>query len=290
MLASVARSRLLPWALRRKAIARMMHLASERNLEERWSVIDHCRGLRPLKHGLGDIGPIWQFWAQGSDNAPPLVKNCLRSVELSARERKRILLTQDNIADYLDISGDVMDRIPFWGWTKFSNLLRLMLLEKYGGTWIDATVLVDKEIPAWIESRDFFVYRWPNNPRILATWFMHASAGHPLIAAINTAYQDYWRNTQVQLDYFMFHFLIEAVVLSRAELSRVWKDVPFHDAIIPHELQSRLTEPFNEEEYRAVLARSGVQKLTYKIDGIRDDVPTFLSVLSSELPDYSESF
>ncbi|KAA3507678.1 capsular polysaccharide synthesis protein [Agrobacterium rosae] len=282
VLALIAQSRLLPWQIRRKAIASMMSFASDCNLEERRSVIDHCKSFGPSQNKSGEIGPIWQFWAQGAENAPPLVKTCLRSVESSAGNRKRILLTNDNIADYLDIPGDLMDRIPFWGLTKFSNLLRLMLLEKYGGTWIDATVLIDKAIPTWIENRSLFFYRWPNNPRILATWFMHAFSGHPLIGAISTAYQDYWRNTQVQLDYFMFHYLIEAVVLSRADLSHAFKDVPFHDAMIPHELQWRLAWPFNKEEYQAILSTSPIQKLTYKIDGVRKDVPTYLSVLTSE--------
>ncbi|SCB16463.1 capsular polysaccharide synthesis protein [Rhizobium hainanense] len=281
----VAVAPFLPWDLRRKAIASHMKTASAQHLEARYAAIDYCMAVERPPQRQGQLGPIWQFWAQGVEKAPPLVQTCLRSVEMNACGRKRIVLTTDTVGDYLDLPGRVMDRIPFWGWTKFSNLLRLMLLARHGGTWIDATVLIDRAIPTWIEERDFFVFRWPYDPRILATWFMHARSETPLVVAINAAYQDYWLRAEKPGDYFMFHYLFEAVVLSQLRLSKLWKDVPFHSAATPHELQALLGHPFEYDLYRSILDRSWIQKLTHKFETtMPSSAPTFISRLSEGLP------
>jgi hypothetical protein len=260
-----------------------MRANSTQNLAARYSAISHCRSLRLVPRHDGELGPIWQFWAQGADKAPPIVRTCLHSVEMNVGERRRILLTAETVGDYLAIPGCFMDRIPFWGWTKFSNLVRLMLLEQYGGTWIDATVLIDRTIPQWIEDRDFFVFRWPHDPRILATWFMHSKSGHPLTVAISSAYQDYWLRTETPGDYFMFHYLFEALVLAHYRLRKMWEDVPFHSAAIPHELEALLAQPFDHGVYRQVLDRSWIQKLTHKSEA-PGDVSTFISRLSDATP------
>ncbi len=38
----------------------------------------------------------------------------------------------------------------------YSDLLRLSLLEHYGGTWLDATVLLTDSIPNYVQESDFF--------------------------------------------------------------------------------------------------------------------------------------
>ncbi|OCP34402.1 hypothetical protein BC360_30260 [Ensifer sp. LC163] len=290
--AHVAVAPFLPWSLRRRAIALQMRTNSTQHLAARYAAIDHCKSVEKPPLRQGQLGPIWQFWAQGAEKAPPIVQTCLSSVEMNAGGRKRIVLTAETVGDYLDIPGRVMDRIPFWGWTKFSNLARLMLLERYGGTWIDATVLIDRAIPQWIEESEFFVFRWPYDPRILANWFIHARSETPLTVAISAAYQDYWLHAEKPGDYFMFHYLFEAVVLAQHRLSKLWKDVPFHSAATPHELQALLSQPFDSGTYRKTLDRSWIQKLTYKTEVEAPcDVPTFISRLSEGLPsqDHPES-
>ncbi|OCP02791.1 MULTISPECIES: capsular polysaccharide synthesis protein [unclassified Ensifer] len=281
----IAAAPYLPWKLRRGAIALQMRTNSTQHLAARYAAIDHCKGVKSPPLRKGQLGPIWQFWAQGAETAPPIVQTCLRSVEMNSAGRKRIVLTAETVGDYLDIPGSLMDRIPFWGWTKFSNLVRLMLLERHGGTWIDATVLIDRAIPHWIEERDFFVFRWPYDPRILANWFMHAKSEAPLTVAISAAYQNYWLRAEKPGDYFMFHYLFESVVLAQHRLAKLWNDVPFHNAAIPHEMQALLGYPFEYDLYRSVLARSWIQKLTYKPGAeVPCDGPTFISRLSEGIP------
>lgn len=275
----------LPWDLRRLVIAKKLRANSPLQLNERHAAIRYGRNIQVSPTNEDQLGPIWQFWAQGSSDLPPIVQTCLQSVERNSGGRQRIMLSAESVHEYLQIPDSIMDRIPFWGWTKFSNLVRVMLLAQYGGTWIDATVLIEHPIPDWIEQRNFFVFRWPNDPRILATWFIHARARNPLMTAMCAAYQDYWLRAEVPGDYFMFHYIFEVIILANSSLHKLWTDVPVHDAATPHELQSILSQPFNHDMYRTLMERSWIQKLTYKFDSEPClDTPTFGFKLSVGVP------
>ncbi len=272
----------LPWTARQAAIALCMQLDCGSGLSARLGAINYARGGDNGGSIDGQTGPVWQYWGQGVEHAPPLVRNCLASVEQNAAGRERILLSDKTLAHYLDVPGALMDRRDFWGWTKFSNLLRLMLLEKHGGTWVDATVLFGQPMPQWITASEFFVYQWDHDPRIVATWFIHSKSGHPLICAIRAAYQEYFLRARTPGDYFMFHHIIEALVLAHANIENKWSQVPFEPAQTPHELQWLLAEPFVDEVLREVMQRSWIQKLTYKIGSGVEMRGTFLAALCRE--------
>lgn len=277
----LAQAQFLPWPLRRAAIARRMRIDSPVTLEARLEAINYVRQSRNASTVTGNTGPVWQFWDQAEDLAPPVVRNCLRSVERNLDGRARILLNARTVANHVDFSGAVMDRLDFWGWTKFSNLLRLKLLENHGGTWVDATVFFARAIPDQIAERDFFAFQWDHDPRIVATWFMHSRAHYPLITAISAAYEEYWLNAKVPGDYFMFHHIFEALVISDARLAALWRRMPKMPAAVPHELQWMLHLPFDETAFRSTLDRSWIQKLTYKLDEtVAGDPASFLGYLS----------
>lgn len=85
---------------------------------------------------------IWVCWLQGMESAPVLVKVCFRSLLHHLKDRELILLTEENIAQYVTLPDDIEKKrrdgiIPM---AHYTDMLRLELLIKYGGTWIDATV------------------------------------------------------------------------------------------------------------------------------------------------------
>ena len=44
--------------------------------------------------------------------------------------------------------------------THFSDLIRLNLLNQYGGTWIDSTCLQTEKIPDYIKNSNLFLYKF----------------------------------------------------------------------------------------------------------------------------------
>ena len=91
---------------------------------------------------------VWICWFQGMENAPEVVKRCYASIKDNITDREVILLTENNYREYICFPQEIQAKIDS-GIIKgahMSDLLRLELLQQYGGTWIDATVFCSSKI------------------------------------------------------------------------------------------------------------------------------------------------
>ena len=104
---------------------------------------------RKLEHEHPKI--IWWCWLQGKDQAPPLVQACYASLHRNFVQELNGLsygyeireIDAENWKKYVELPDYIIKRlekkqIPP---ALFTDLLRLQLLIKYGGTWIDSTLL-----------------------------------------------------------------------------------------------------------------------------------------------------
>jgi len=85
---------------------------------------------------------IFCFWDKGYDLIPDIGKICIHSWIKHNPEYNIILLNRKNVYNYLD--KNILDFI----WTKNqiqtqSDLIRINLLSKHGGIWIDMTLFVN---------------------------------------------------------------------------------------------------------------------------------------------------
>ena len=85
---------------------------------------------------------IWTCWLQGEEDPsmPPLNRKCLDRLKELNPPGSVVILTSDNIEDYAPEYNEIICNSPRHGPAAKSDMLRLILLEKYGGTWIDASV------------------------------------------------------------------------------------------------------------------------------------------------------
>ena len=94
-----------------------------------------------LEHHRSRI--VWFCWLQGLDNAPAIVKACYNSLRTHLSDREIKMIDNGNWQEYVELLEYVIAKwhkkqIPS---AQFSDLIRVQLLIKYGGTWIDSTVL-----------------------------------------------------------------------------------------------------------------------------------------------------
>lgn len=112
---------------------------------------------------------IWVCWLQGEDSMPELVKLCIRSLKKNAPEGAQVvLLTGENIGQYADFPDYVYRNLKSGRLTltHFSDLLRMQLLSKYGGLWVDSTVFVSDRIPeAYLEAELYSIQMWDKENR-----------------------------------------------------------------------------------------------------------------------------
>lgn len=271
----MARWRGLPHRTRADAASREMKSRSGAFLEPRLSLIDLAlEAPRPPQPSAeGHAGHIWQYWDRGLQHAPAVVKMALGSVQRHAWAPVR-LVTDTTIADYVTLPDVVLAKRHLMTPTHFSDVLRLHLLAAHGGCWLDATVMLTGPRPRVITSAPFFAFTRPEDPFLLSSWYLQAAAGEPLVRAWRDALVRYWEQHDTLVDYFLCHFLFEAMVTCQGWARRRWMATPVVSFEGPHRLQSMLPMPYVREEVAPVLQQEWLHKLTYKMDLPSDSAGT----------------
>ena len=221
---------------------------------------------------------IWQYWATGFEDVPPVVRECLQSVDQFASDYQIVRLTDETVAAYLDIPAFLQEKRATMSAAHFSDILRLMLLRTYGGIWVDATILLTKPIPSDIADSDFFMFRrdpaepdyryWRNVYAYYFGWvkgfrvnvlnsFIVAKKGNRLVSDLCDLLLLWWKDHDEVPDYFFFQILFD-VFVDKAEF-------PLVSDTLPHYLQQALHDPdFHIMLPDEIKQKWAVHKLTYK--------------------------
>lgn len=231
---------------------------------------------------------VWQLWFQGEEQAPELIRKCLNSVRQHTTGRPYVLLTQENLSEYLDIPDFIMQKYEagIIGAAHFSDVVRLLLLAQYGGTWIDATVLLTAPIPQHIEKAPFFVFKstdfclYPNLPKSTATlrellpqsnpyiccsnWFIHAEKSNPIVNITLASLLEHWKKENKAINYFVMHLLITLAVLTDDTCRRIFSEMPSIANHCPHILQNLLDYDYQSHIFDEICTLSFAHKLTHR--------------------------
>ena len=212
---------------------------------------------------------VWVCWFQGMEKAPALVQKCYQSLQDNLTDREIILLTLDNYKDYVNLPDHIQKKadagiIPP---AQFSDLLRLELLIRHGGTWIDATVFCSGgNIPNCMLDSELFSFQTlkpglDGHPTSLSNWFISAYTNHPLLLLTQHLLYAYWARNNKMVDYFIFHDFFQ---IATEALPQEWsKVIPFCNST-PHILLLRLFDTYDEATWAAIRAQTPFHKLTYK--------------------------
>ena len=231
-----------------------------------------------VKKDFGTDKIIWQYWAQGYDDLPNVVRTCLESVDKYASDYSIVRLTDDNLSEYLDLPEFVQQKRHVFSRAFFSDLLRLMLLKTYGGIWMDATIFLSGTIPQEYTQYDFFVFRrdpedpdykyWRNTYAYYFGWaegfrvnmlssFMAAKKEGRTISELCDLMLLWWRDYSYLPDYFFLMILFDVYDGK--------KDFPLVSDTPPHYLQQSINDPyFSIMHQEDILRQFPIHKLTYK--------------------------
>ncbi len=219
---------------------------------------------QPMVHS----NKVWVCWFQGMEQAPPVVQRCFRSLQ-QLPDREIIVLTEENYTDYVTFPPFILEKVRkgIIGPAHFSDLLRLELLIRHGGTWIDATVFCSGgEIPSYMLDSELFLFQTlkpglDGHATCISNWFMTAHTNHPLLQLTLALLYRYWEQYNGLVDYFIFHQFFQ---LATEAYPQAWEQViPFSSAL-PHILLLRLFAPYEEESWQAIRDMTPFHKLTYK--------------------------
>lgn len=167
---------------------------------------------------------IWFVWLQGLDHAPNLVHRCLQSWTEKNPSWTLTVLDYQNLGVYLDLPAIVdVDRADI-SIQKIANLIRINLLQKFGGVWVDATCYccsaLDEWLPRYAEA-GFFVLQSPRADRILSNWFMVSACPHYLTRQVCQEMNRFWQKHHFSNQNNRFGRLVLA--LGRRRLKKTWR-------------------------------------------------------------------
>lgn len=233
-------------------------------------LLENCR--KNPQSGKVNSGPIWVFWWQGEDKMPELVRFCYESLKRNApTNRPLVFVHQDNYREYTDIPEYIIEKLKngYMNLTHFSDIVRMSLLAKHGGLWVDCTVYVNGPIPDSIFEHSYFSGREPFMPYGVkqmdyTLYLIGASAGAPWVVYARDVLYEYWKNSWELIDYFLISLILEMPLDSVPELK---KEVLEGVLDMPHAntLQDNRDEPCSFEQYENIMRNGLFFKLSYKL-------------------------
>ena len=213
---------------------------------------------------------VFVCWLQGEENAPPLVKKCIATIKDQFKDKKVVIITSDNLSEYTNFPEHILTK-----WkngiitnTHFSDLLRVELLSKYGGLWLDATVYCTGNLDKYVDKNtELFVFRNDhrrNAAECLSSWLIYAKPNHPIIVNTKNMLYKYWEKNNKLKDYFLFHVMF---TICAYNLEEEWNKVEFHTNINPHVLWFHyFFKPYNKRGLEKIKEVSNFHKLSYKFN------------------------
>lgn len=222
------------------------------------------------KHEYSNI--IWWCWLQGEENAPKLCQACLASLKRVMPDREIKIITNKNIYNYVDFPDFIKEkyRKGIISNAHFSDLLRLELLIKYGGMWIDATVFCTGR-PDYALNTPLFMFKTNerNDPGITAqNWFISAEKDNSILKLTQTLLYDYWAKYNSAIHYFIFYFFLK---IASEKYSKEWNEIPWFPDLPPHIMQRELNKAYNKARWEQLCRMSDLHKLSYKIEVTKNE-------------------
>lgn len=163
------------------------------------------------------VSPIWVCWWSGEDDAPAIAKQCIKSIYKNSGTHPVHIITEKNFMEYLDIPDYILKKVNSGAMciANFTDYLRVSLLAKYGGLWLDATIFCVSQIPDEYFLNSFFTCKSePTESRYLSKfrWTGFCLGGwkqHVFFRFLKEAFECYWVSEEISIDYLLMDYLFE---------------------------------------------------------------------------------
>ncbi|MEU4687648.1 capsular polysaccharide synthesis protein [Actinoplanes sp. NPDC023714] len=209
--------------------------------------------------------PIFVFWAQGFDQAPPVVQACLAALKANNPGSRVHELTEANVGAYVDMPEDLVATLG-GNRTHFSDLLRMLLLEKFGGVWVDSTCFVSEPLRPHMDRAlaqgSIFAFNY-TGPYI-SNWFLASRPDSYAMHLWRAASFLWWEKRGELIDYFQHHHIFEMLYHLDERFRAEWDAGLRLNSQPPHALQGVMLQAYEPDMYQTVMEGAFAHKLRYK--------------------------
>ena len=233
---------------------------------------------------------IWQFWESSTEQyTPEVVKKCLESVQKYKGSYQVVVLNLKTVRDYLDLPDFIYEKMKTEGSFRicfFTDLLRICLLDLYGGIWLDATILLTDDIDKALPYREFFMFQRSSDVEEKAKWtklnhsyfswedkfcvkslnsIIVSRKNYPLLNKLKIILLNYWYREHRVRYYFFFQVLFDILVNSQ-QMKHL--NCEIISDTYPHEMALNYNLPYSKTRWNEINSLSKIHKLTYFNDVI----------------------
>ena len=131
--------------------------------------------------------------------------------QINPSKPELIIINNTNLKQYIRFPSFIIEKFQKkeFSNTHFSDLLRLELLIKYGGTWIDASVLITKYNKLFFKNDLFFFRAIKITSDVGSSWFITSEKESPVLKTTRDLLYEYWRkeNYLCIIIFFFISFL-----------------------------------------------------------------------------------
>lgn len=247
-----------------------------------------------LTENVGDNN-IWVCWWQGEKSMPEMVKKCFNSIIRYSNGHPVKLITFDNYKDYVQVDYRIVEKVKngTFKLAHFADLVRLKLLEQYGGLWLDSTILLTANINEDFFQKFFSVKIRPvdNDSVSEYRWCSFVLGGGKNIryiySQLSCMLERYMLENDLFIDYLLIDYFLNILYRQDKSVKETIDTMPFTNPNL-HKLRLLFENEFDETIWKTIVSNTNIFKLTYK--GVhsrytKSGIPTFYGhILCTEIP------
>lgn len=233
--------------------------------------------------------PIWVCWFQGEEQMPEVIRLCFASVRRMACGRQVILITKDNIGEYVRIPDTVESKRQKGelSLTHYADYLRILLLKEYGGLWIDASIYVTRPIDFKPSDGELYTVRLHSKSDAFVSgcrWtvgLLGVSPGSHLFNSLELLMRRYIEVHDRFIDFFLFDYLIALLYHSAGDIKNMIDAVPYNNEDF-YKLEKLANQPFDDGVWLQLSGSQMFHRLSWKSDYAKsvDGSETFYGFLN----------
>lgn len=232
---------------------------------------------------------IWTLWMQGYENAPELVKSTIDSIRKFAELNnfQFILLEENTIEKYVVFPKLIKEKMDLGviDYTKISDILRVSLLAKYGGTWVDATIYMKEEFDSLLLLQNYYTIKTGGiedySPNISNNRWkgFFLSGNSSLFSFTRDFFFEYYSRYDIAVDYLLIDYIFDIAYKYDEKIKNQMLELEKSNPNL-FWLESHLGDEFNQKVWDNITETTKAFKTTYKLCGkIKSNKNNFYSKL-----------
>lgn len=232
---------------------------------------------------------IWTLWMQGYENAPELVKSTIDSIRKFAELNnfQFILLEENTIEKYIVFPKLIKEKMDLGviDYTKISDILRVSLLAKYGGTWVDATIYMKEEFDSSLLLQNYYTIKTGGiedySPNISNNRWkgFFLSGNSSLFSFTRDFFFEYYSRYDIAVDYLLIDYIFDIAYKYDEKIKNQMLELEKSNPNL-FWLESHLGDEFDQKVWDNITETTKAFKTTYKLSGkIKSNKNNFYSKL-----------